>query len=53
MCHNLLQGVDYLGIDVSRQLLLFAASSPEQLRDVKLPMAAVQQAGSLELLQAT
>eukprot|EP00775_Hariotina_reticulata_P009395 gene9396-9559_t len=43
------QGVDYLGIDVSRQLLLFAASSPEQLRDVKLPMAAIQQAGSLEL----
>jgi hypothetical protein len=43
------QGVDYLGLDPSRQLLLFAASSPDVLRDIKLPLAAVQQVGSVQL----
>jgi translation initiation factor eIF-2B subunit gamma len=41
--------VDYLGLDPSRQLLLFAASSPEVLRDIKLPLAAVQQVGAVQL----
>eukprot|EP00879_Flechtneria_rotunda_P010891 GHRR01011381.1.p1 GENE.GHRR01011381.1~~GHRR01011381.1.p1 ORF type:complete len:515 (+),score=167.39 GHRR01011381.1:92-1636(+) len=43
------RGVDYLGLDPARQTLLFAASSPESLRDLKLPLAAVQQAGCIEL----
>ncbi|WIA38932.1 hypothetical protein OEZ86_005085 [Tetradesmus obliquus] len=43
------KGVDYLGLDPSRQLLLFAASSPEVLRDIQLPLAAVQAVGSVTL----
>jgi translation initiation factor eIF-2B subunit gamma len=43
------QAVDYLGVDASRQLLLFAASSPEALRDIKVPLAAVAAVGSLDL----
>jgi hypothetical protein len=44
-----LQAVDYLGLDAARQLLLFAASSPEALRDIKLPLAAVSTVGSLDV----
>ncbi|KAF6255618.1 nucleotide-diphospho-sugar transferase [Scenedesmus sp. NREL 46B-D3] len=43
------KGVDYLGLDPSRQLLLFAASSPDVLRDIKLPLAAAQQLGAVQL----
>jgi translation initiation factor eIF-2B subunit gamma len=43
------QAVDYLGLDASRQLLLFAASSPEALRDIKLPLAAVSAVGAVDL----
>lgn len=43
------RGVDYLGLDPQQQLLLFAASSPEALREIKLPVAAVQQAGAVEV----
>jgi translation initiation factor eIF-2B subunit gamma len=38
-----------LGVDASRQLLLFAASSPEALRDIKLPLAAVSAVGAVDL----
>lgn len=43
------RAVDYLGVDASRQLLLFAASSPEALRDIKLPLAAVSAVGAVDL----
>lgn len=46
---SLPQAVDYLGVDASRQLLLFAASSPEALRDIKLPLAAVSAVGAVDL----
>lgn len=43
------QGVDYLGLDPSRKLLLFSASHPEALRDLKVPLAAVQRHGAVEV----
>lgn len=46
---HLPKAVDYLGVDASRQLLLFAASSPEALRDIKLPLAAVSAVGAVDL----
>lgn len=43
------QGVDYLGLDPTRKLLLFSASHPDALRDLKLPLAAVQRHGAVEV----
>ena len=41
--------VDYLGLDAARRLLLFSASSPEALRDLKVPLAAVRRHGAVEV----
>lgn len=43
------QGVDYCALDASRQVLLYAASHPDTLRDLRLPLAAVTAHGPLEL----
>jgi len=43
------QGVDYLGLDPTRRLLLFSASHPDALRDLKIPLAAVQRHGAVEV----
>jgi translation initiation factor eIF-2B subunit gamma len=39
------RGVDYLGLDAARQSLLFAAPSPEALREIRLPLAALAVGG--------
>lgn len=41
--------MDYLGLDASQELLLFAASNPEVMRDLRLPTAVVAQAGAVSL----
>lgn len=41
--------MDYLGLDPAQEVLLFAASHPETLRDLKLPMAVIQQYGSVNI----
>ncbi len=44
-----MQGVDYLGMDATERLLLFAASSPEALRDLKLPLGCVARHGRVDI----
>jgi hypothetical protein len=44
--------VDYLGCDASRSRLLFAASSPDTLRDLKLPLAALVPGGGAASLSS-
>jgi translation initiation factor eIF-2B subunit gamma len=43
------KGVDYLGLDPTHRLLLFSASHPDALRDLKVPLAAVMRHGAVEL----
>ncbi|KAL6765072.1 eukaryotic translation initiation factor 2B gamma [Haematococcus lacustris] len=43
------KNVDYIGLDPSRQHLLFYASSPDTLRDLKLPLSAVRRHGSMSI----
>lgn len=43
------KGVDYLGLDPARKLLLFTASHPDALKDLKVPLAAVQRHGAVEV----
>jgi translation initiation factor eIF-2B subunit gamma len=39
------RNVDYLGLDAARQSLLFAAPSPEALREIRLPLAVLAVGG--------
>ncbi len=43
------QNVDYVGLDLSREELLFYASSPEAIRDLKLPLHAVRRNGAMTI----
>ncbi|KAI8463923.1 MAG: eukaryotic translation initiation factor 2B gamma [Monoraphidium minutum] len=43
------KGVDYLGLDPTRKLLLFAASHPDTLRDLKVPLAAAARHGAVDV----
>lgn len=43
------QNVDYVGLDASQQHLLFYASSPETLRDLRVPLSVVKRLGSVSI----
>lgn len=43
------QNVDYIGLDPSAQHLLFYASSPEALRDLKIPLSVVRRHGAINV----
>ncbi|MEW5317384.1 MAG: hypothetical protein WDW38_008684 [Sanguina aurantia] len=43
------KNVDYIGLDASSQQLLFYTSSPEALRDLKIPLHVVRKHGSVAL----
>eukprot|EP00198_Chlamydomonas_reinhardtii_P010061 XP_001699398.1 eukaryotic initiation factor [Chlamydomonas reinhardtii] len=43
------QNVDYIGLDPSRQHLLFYASSPDALRDLKVPLPTVRRYGHMSI----
>lgn len=45
----LAQNVDYIGLDASSQQLLFYTSSPEALRDLRIPLHVVRKHGSVAL----
>jgi translation initiation factor eIF-2B subunit gamma len=44
-----MQNVDYVGLDPSREHLLFYASSPESLRDLKVPLSVVKRHSSISI----
>lgn len=41
------QNVDYIGLNPTREHLLFYTSSPETLRDLKIPMNIIKKYGSV------
>ena len=43
------QNVDYIGLDAARERLLFYASSPDALRDLRVPMASLRTYGSMTI----
>lgn len=43
------QGVDYIGLNPSREHLLFYASSPETLRDLKVPLGIIRKYGMITI----
>ncbi|GLC42884.1 hypothetical protein PLESTB_001434500 [Pleodorina starrii] len=43
------KNVDYIGLDPSRQHLLFYASSPDALRDLKVPLPTVRRYGTMSI----
>ncbi|PNW86040.1 hypothetical protein CHLRE_03g207825v5 [Chlamydomonas reinhardtii] len=43
------KNVDYIGLDPSRQHLLFYASSPDALRDLKVPLPTVRRYGHMSI----
>ncbi|KAG1665277.1 hypothetical protein FOA52_015854 [Chlamydomonas sp. UWO 241] len=43
------RGVDYVGMDPSRERLLYYAASRESLRDLKLPMSLIRQHGAMAI----
>lgn len=44
-----MQNVDYIGLDAARERLLFYASSPDALRDLRIPMASLRTYGSMTI----
>ncbi|KAG2441401.1 hypothetical protein HYH02_009990 [Chlamydomonas schloesseri] len=43
------KNVDYIGLDPTRQHLLFYASSPDALRDLKVPLPTVRRYGNMSI----
>ena len=41
--------LDYIGLDESREHLLFYASSPDAMRDLRVPMATLRRYGSMSV----
>jgi translation initiation factor eIF-2B subunit gamma len=43
------KGVDYIGLDMKREHLIFCANSPESLKELKIPLALIRRHGSLHI----
>ena len=43
------RGVDYIGLDLKREHLIFCANSPESLKELKIPLSVVRKHGSISI----
>jgi hypothetical protein len=44
-----LQNVDYIGLDLDREHLLFYTSSPDAVRDLKVPLSIIRERGAMTI----